>query len=321
MVNSRSLISVVAPVFNEAAGIERFHSELVGQLELLKRRYQFEIVYIDDGSTDGSLGSLSKLAKDDNRVRLISLTRNFGKEIASTAGIHAAQGEAIITIDADLQHPVGLIPQLIQAWEKGSRLVVGRRLSNDSAGWAKRLGSRIFYGIYGRLFGLKLISGATDFRLIDKVVQRDFGQMTEHGRMTRGLIDWLGYTPTYVPFHASARHGGSAAYSMRKLIKLAIDSTVSLSTSPLYITAYIGAVVLPLSLLLGLLMIINALIGDPFGLNISGSGYMLVLVLCLVGILMMSQGIIGLYLSSIHTETQNRPLYVIDKKRSVRAEI
>ena len=157
---------------------------------------------------------------------------------------------------------------------------------------------------------------ATDFRLIDKAIQREFKLMTERNRITRGLIDWLGYERDYIEFKASPRLSGEAGYSFKKLFKLAIDSAISLSISPLYITAYIGVVILPLSTLLGLFMLINLALGDPTNLHATGSAYLMVLVLFLVGILLVSQAIICLYLSHIHTETQNRPLYIIDKEGS-----
>jgi dolichol-phosphate mannosyltransferase len=249
---------------------------------------------------------------------VLSLSRNFGKEIAMTAGIHAARGRAIITLDADGQHPVELIPEFIKKWQAGSKVVIGVRVANAGEGWMKRVGSRWFYRLLNRLTGLKLRPGISDFQLIDRVVQQEFARMTERSRITRGLIDWLGYPRQYIEFKAKPRAMGEASYSIKKLFKLAVDSVVSLSISPLYMTAYIGAVVLPLSLLLGLGMFINWLARDPLGLHATGGAYVLVLLLCLVGVLLMSQGIIGLYLSHIHTETQNRPLYVIHEESSVR---
>jgi dolichol-phosphate mannosyltransferase len=161
-----------------------------------------------------------------------------------------------------------------------------------------------------------LVPGSTDFRLIDRSVQREFVRLTERNRITRGLIDWLGYRQEHIYFEADKRIAGDATYSMRQLMKLSIDSVVSLSVSPLYLVAYIGAIVLPLSLILLLGMTVNALLGDPLTLNTTGSAYVVVATLCLVGILMVSQGIIGLYLSHIHAESQNRPLYIIDEANS-----
>jgi polyisoprenyl-phosphate glycosyltransferase len=310
------LLSVVVPLYNESAGFSAFHESLVHVLAQLDMPY--EIIYANDGSIDGSIGKLNIAAAHDRAVRVLSLTRNFGKEIATTAGIHAARGNAIITLDADGQHPVELIPEFVARWQAGAKVVIGIRIANQKEGLVKRYGSKLFYGAFGKLMGIKLQPGLSDFRIIDRVVQQEFVRMTERNRITRGLIDWLGYSPEYIRFKAKRRLAGDAGYSFKKLFKLAIDSVISLSISPLYIAAYIGGVILPLSMLIGLGMVLNFLIGDPFGLDVTAGAYVLVLILFLVGVLLVSQGIIGLYLSHIHTETQNRPLYVVDTERSVR---
>lgn len=309
------LISIVAPVFNERDVLPMFDAALRKELATMTEN-QYEIIYCDDGSTDGSLALLQDLCEQHSDTRLISLARNFGKEIATTAGIQAARGEAIITIDSDGQHPVEMLSNFIRKWCEGNRVVVGIRTSNQREGVVKRLGSKFFYLLFNKLSGVRLVPGSTDFRLIDSTVQRDFAQMTERNRITRGLIDWLGYEQTFVHFKAHPRLHGQAGYSFRKLSRLAIDSVISLSIAPLYATAYLGIVILPLSILLGLFMVIDALAGDPLHVHATGSAYVMVLLLFLVGILMVSQGISGLYLSHIHAETQNRPLFVVDEKAS-----
>lgn len=305
------VLSVVVPVYNESPGLLTFHDLLQAAVEQVYPD-NYEIIYCDDGSRDGTADIIKRLVKANSRVSLIKLSRNFGKEIATTAGIHHARGQAIMTIDADGQHPVELIPQFIEQWKAGSRVVIGLRTANDQEGFVKRVGSKLFYKVFTRLTRIQLIPGSTDFRLIDRTVQRDFMRMTERNRITRGLIDWLGYERAYIEFTANPRLAGEASYSFKKLVKLAIDSMVSLSISPLYATAYIGAVVLPASLLIGLGMLVNLLLNDPIHLRATGSAYVMILLLFLVGVLLVSQGIIGLYLSHIHTETQNRPLYIID---------
>jgi glycosyltransferase involved in cell wall biosynthesis len=311
-----TLLSVVVPLYNESAGFEVFHASLVA---ILKKSVEmpYEIIYCNDGSRDDTLAKITEVAKHHTAIRVVSLSRNFGKELATTAGIHEARGDAILTLDADGQHPVELIPEFISRWQAGSKVVIGIRTDNQKEGMIKRYGSKLFYGIFSSLTGMKLVPGLSDFRIIDRSVQQDFVRMTERNRITRGLIEWLGYSREYIEFKANPRLAGDAAYSFRKLFKLAIDSAVSLSISPLYITAYIGAVVLPLSVILGVSMLLNALIGDPFQLRVTGSAYVVALLLFLMGILLVSQGIIGLYLSHIHTEAQNRPLYIIDKDRSL----
>jgi glycosyltransferase involved in cell wall biosynthesis len=315
--SSKRLISVVVPVFDEQAGIAGFHASLTEVLDKLSG-LKAEIIYCDDGSTDGTLEKLHELSKKDDRVRLVRLSRNFGKELATTAGINEARGAAVVTIDADGQHPVELLPEFVKKWQDGSRVVLGLRTDSRQAGFTKRIGSKLFYRLFSRFTKVRLVPGATDYRLIDKVVRDDFVRLTEHNRITRGLIDWLGYERSFVSYAEKPRLHDSASYSFRKLGKLAIDSVISLSSSPLYITAWIGAIVLPLSALLGLVMIIDKLLSDPLHWHATGGAYVSVLVLFLIGILLMSQGIIGLYLSHIHSETQNRPLYVIDREASVR---
>ncbi|MDB5161492.1 MAG: glycosyl transferase, partial [Candidatus Saccharibacteria bacterium] len=270
-------LSVVVPVHNESAGLERFHQSLLDVLPGASKD-SYEIIYVEDGSTDDTAEIIRSWAAKDDSIKLVKLSRNFGKEIATTAGIHAARGQAIITIDADGQHPPELISQFVSKWRAGSKVVVGIRTSNHKEGLVKRYGSKLFYGLFNRLTGMKLVPSSTDFRLIDRAVQTEFVRMTERNRITRGLIDWLGYKRDFVEFRANPRLAGDAGYSFKKLFKLAIDSMVSLSISPLYITAYIGAIILPVSTLLGLFMVVDALARDPLHLHATGSAYVMVLI-------------------------------------------
>ena len=311
--SAKPVLSVVVPVYNEAAGIEQFHTSLVAVLKDAPLAY--EVLYVDDGSVDTSAEVITDFRAADPHVRLLKLSRNFGKEIATTAGIHHARGDAILTLDADGQHPVAAIPRFVAKWQHGAKVVVGVR-GGRQAPRLKRMRSRVFYALMRRLTGVAMNPNTTDFRLIDKSVQVEFNRMSERNRITRGLIDWLGYERQYVTYEENPRLAGTATQSFRKLFKLAVDSTISLSISPLYITAYIGAIVLPLATLMGVGMVINYVLSDPLGLHASGGAYLTVFILFLVGILLVSQGIIGLYLSHIHTETQNRPLYVVDELNS-----
>jgi dolichol-phosphate mannosyltransferase len=235
--------------------------------------------------------------------------------MATTAGLHKAGGQAIIMLDADGQHPVERIPAFVECWQHGAKVVVGQRTARR-ANVVKRVGSKLFYGIFRWVTGITMDPNTSDFRLIDKSVQAEFNRMTERNRITRGLIDWLGYARQYVSYEENARLVGTSPQSFRKLFKLAVDSAISLSSSPLYLVAYMGAIVLPLSTILGVGMIVNFFLSDPLHLRATGGAYLIVLVLWLVGVLLVSQGIIGLYLSHIHTETKNRPLYIVDKEQS-----
>jgi len=318
MSNSKQLISVIVPCFNEQDNVNAFHKGLALVLDKDKSN-AYELVYVNDGSSDNTLPLLKKLAAKDKRVRLLSLSRNFGKEIATTAGIQSAKGAALIIIDGDGQHPPKLIPEFIKRWHKGAQVVVGVRRSNANEGFAKKFGSWLFYRLFNKLSGLYLVPNSTDYRLIDKAVQAEFTKLTERNRSTRGLIDWLGFRREFVEFDAGPRMAGEAGYSLSKLMSLALNSFVSLSLKPLYFSFYIGLVILPLSILLAGFSVTEMLIGDPLHLRITGSAYLIMLTLFLVGLVLVAQGITALYLSHIHTETQNRPLYVIDKQNSRRA--
>jgi glycosyltransferase involved in cell wall biosynthesis len=315
MAKNSQLISIVVPLYNESANLLSLQAGLQNVYDSLKE-YEFETIYVNDGSRDNSLEVLRRLAHGDTMIKIVCLSRNFGKEIAITAGLSEATGDAMITLDADGQFPVELIPEFIRRWQAGAKVVVGLRTANQREGVVKRYGSKLFYSLFNKISTTPMVPASTDFRLIDRDVQQAFLGMTERRRMTRALIDWLGYQPEYIEFVANARTDGETGYSVRRLVKLAVDSMVSSTISPLYIAAYLGMIVLPLSVLLAILMVIDKLANDPLNLNLTGGAFVMVLMLFLIGVLLLSQGIIGLYLSHIHSETQNRPLYVVDQHNS-----
>jgi polyisoprenyl-phosphate glycosyltransferase len=310
-------LSVVVPVYNEVANIDNFHPSLIGILGNLKNPY--EVIYVDDGSTDGSGAEIKQLAKNDKHVKLVALTKNFGKEIALSAGLQKAKGDAVITIDADGQHPVELIPTFINKWRSDrTKVVVGLRTANQNEGFVKHFGSKLFYKLFNSLTRFKLVPGSTDFRLIDREVCAEFCKLTERNRITRGLVDWLGYQTAYIEFTANPRLEGDSGYSTKKLIKLALTSFISLSFIPLYTMGYIGLILTPLSLLVGVFMVVEDLIlHDPLHLNLTGSGFLGILTVFLVGLVLISQGLMALYISYIYEEVRNRPLFVVDTTQSI----
>jgi polyisoprenyl-phosphate glycosyltransferase len=307
-------LSVVVPVLNEAAVLPMFHADLTQVLDSLKLSY--EIVYCDDGSTDESVALVQVWAAESRHIRLVALSRNFGKELATTAGIRTAAGSAILTIDADGQHPVELIPDFVARWRDGAKVVVGMRATNNTEGMVKRWGSRLYTVLVHRLTHVPVSAATTDYRLIDRHVQQQFVRLTEHNRINRGLIDWLGFDREYISFHAKAREHGASRYSFAKLAKLAIDSLISVSNTPLYVAACIGLGMLGATTLLGLVMLANAVLQDPLGLDATGSAYLMVVLLFLTSIVLTTQGLIGLYVSHIYSDAQNRPLYIIDNEAS-----
>jgi len=312
------LISVVIPVFNESEGIEIFHNEyLIPELKKIKK-YSFEIIYVNDGSRDNSLELISKIARNNKQVKIVNLSRNFGKEIATTAGINFASGEATIIMDSDGQHPPKSINDFINKWETGAQVVIGIRGSNQKEGFVKKLGSKAFYRLFNSTSDSKIVPRSTDFRLIDKVVKTEFLKFTERQRITRGLIDWLGFRREYINFDAPARIAGEASYKTSQLVKLAVNSFISLSLRPLFFFGWVGAIITASSFLLGSFIVVEQVImHDPLKLAISGTAMLGLFTSFMVGLVLISQAMMAVYLSHVHAQTQNRPLFVVDTSNSI----
>lgn len=310
-------LSVVVPVLNEAANVGPLYKALQPVLTgAVKDAY--EIIFVDDGSTDATADLVARLHKKDKRVKLVSLSRNFGKEIALAAGINAAQGQAVLMMDGDGQHPVDRIPDFVKAWRGGAQVVVGVRNTNASEGWVKRYGSKLFYAVFNRISGFKMVPGSSDFRLIDQEVRREFIKLKEPNAITRGLIDWLGFKRSYIEYSANPRVAEKPRYVFGNLFRLAANSFVSMSPTPLYAFGYLGVFITGISLILGLCILIEqVLLGDPLGWNFTGTAMLSVLVLFLVGLVLVSQGVLALYISAIHSQTKRRPLYVVNRRASI----
>jgi dolichol-phosphate mannosyltransferase len=307
------MISIIIPVFNEEANLVWHHRTITEYLATLP--YRFEILYVNDGSHDKSLVILKHIAAEDSQARYISFSRNFGKEAATTAGLKACRGDAAIIIDADGQHPIVLIEKFIDRWQAGGQVIIGVRRGNANAGFIKRAGSRLFYkslDIVGG--GGRSMAGATDFRLLDRRVIDEFNRLSERNRMTRGLIDWLGFRREYVPFLALKRHGGKASYNVRRLFRLAMHGLVSQSTRPLQLTGVLGIAVMVTSALLFVSLAVETYVfNDVFHLGIRGTAFLALFVSFLVSIVLVCQWMLALYIESIYVEAQNRPLYVVDE--------
>jgi polyisoprenyl-phosphate glycosyltransferase len=313
-VKNSPLISVIVPAYNESKNILPVSEALSDLFIKTLPDYAYEIIFVDDGSSDDTVSVVKTIQQSQKNIVLVSFTRNFGKEMATTAGLHEARGCAVLMIDADLQHPVSLIPTLISEWEKGSEVVVGVRAKNKNEGLIKKYGSKLFYKLLNTISDIKQIPGETDFRLLDRVVVDEFKKLGEVNRMTRSLINWLGFRATYVPFEASERLHGEASYSVRKLIKLAFDAFLSNSTLPLRLVLNLGAVTTILSFVGGSIVFIERyLLGDYFGWGPSGSAQLAILTVFFIGIVLTALGLIARYLETVHQEGLKRPLYVIRK--------
>jgi len=304
------LISIIVPIYNEASNIPLLFKELTKHTKSVP--YQFEFVFVDDGSTDDSLERLQELTGKDERVRVLEFARNFGKEAAVSAGLDAAWGEAAIILDADLQHPPALIPEFITAWERGNDVVIGVRRYSKQEGFLKRLTSDGFYHLFHLVAHTKITPHASDFRLLDKKVIRVFRQLTERDRITRGLIDWLGFKREYISFTAPPRVNGVASYSWRKLVALAINSFTGYSLLPLKLAGYLGGFILLTAVPVSTFLCFERFVlRDPWHWNITGTALLALMILVLVGIMLGCLGLISLYIAHIHAEVTNRPLYVV----------
>ncbi len=308
---SKKIISIIIPTHNEEKNIPLVY-QAVKKALIGEKDYDFEIVFIDDGSKDNSVREIKKLNFADRRVRFLEFSRNFGKEAATSAGLRNAKGDMVIMLDADLQHPPALIPKFIRKWEKGAEVVVGIRKSNKSVGFFKRMCSRVYYHLINSISETKVTPSATDFRLLDCNVVRELNFLTERNRMTRALIDWLGFRREYVYFVADERANGEASYGFWQLVRLAVNSMVSLSLLPLKLAGYIGVIIILISGPLGLFIFVERyILQDSLGYSFSGPAILAVITLFLVGIVLASLGLIALYIAGIHSEVINRPLYVL----------
>lgn len=308
----RKNISVVVPVYNEAGNLINLHSRLE-RISLTLTRFDWEYIFVNDGSTDDSLEVLKSLTISDDKVKILNFSRNFGKEIALTAGTHEAEySDAVICIDADLQHPPELIPLLIDKWEEGAEVVVTIRTEIERQPVLRRMGSMLYYWLMKKISGINLKPNTTDFRLYDKKVVKAFMKVTERERMYRAIMDWMGFSRSFVEFKAGARVVGQAGYTYGKLWHLAVNSLTSFSLWPLKFAGYLGLVISLISALLFFWMLLNYLalnywIYTPIAMAVVINTF-------LIGVVLIAIGLVALYVGVIHTEVINRPLYIISEK-------
>ncbi|MFA5184168.1 MAG: glycosyltransferase family 2 protein [Patescibacteria group bacterium] len=315
------LVSIIIPVYNEAANISAFFAFLSRVLRSISG-YGWEIIFVNDGSTDDSAAALVKINHELSGagslvVRVIEFSRNFGKEAALSAGLSEARGAAALMVDADFQHPLEMIPELVEKWSAGAEVVIGVRSKNRKAGWAKRAGSFLFYRIIRSISKIDMRPGETDFRILDRAVIDAFKALPEKNRMTRALIDWLGFRREYIFFTANERADGHAGYSLGKLIRLAMNSFVSLSLFPLKLAGYLGLLIIFTVGPFGLYIFLGKYIfAWPYAASFSGPAQLAILITFLVGIVLTSLGLVALYIAHIHNEVLGRPLYVIRQNKS-----
>ncbi|QUW03892.1 glycosyltransferase family 2 protein [Chloracidobacterium validum] len=302
-------ISIVAPCFNEADGLMAFHAALSAAIADLP--YDVEIIYVDDGSTDATPQVLDALRKQDRRVKTLVFSRNFGHQAALLAGLDAARGDAVITLDSDLQHPPERIPELIRAWEQGADIVYTVRRETDGVPLSKRLTSRLFYWLMNRASVTPIVPGAADFRLMDRVAVDSFCALRETHRFNRGLVSWLGFRATAIEFDAPARFAGESKYSFTRMLRFAVDGLVSFSVWPLRAAMLLG---FGMAAFAALYIVYALYVFFVLRWTVPGWTSTLVTVLLIGGVQLLSVGLVGEYVGKIYEEVKRRPLYVVRER-------
>lgn len=300
-------VSVVVPAFNEAATLEHLTAKLV---PVLAAYPDYEILFVNDGSTDDTLGVLRHLHHTNARIHYLSFSRNFGHQYALKAGLDYADGDAVISMDADLQHPPRLIPRLIEAWQQGYEIVSTQRRETKDEGWFKKTSSRLFYRFFNFMTGLSLPQGAADFRLLDKRVVESVRAIPERTLFLRGMISWIGYNQRVIPYTPAPRFAGKSSYTLKRMLALAVAGATSFSLKPLRMAVYLGLSVAFLGCLLTAYVLYMRLFN---GSVISGWASMMCAMLILGGVQLFIMGIIGEYIGMIFWETKRRPTYIISE--------
>ena len=305
------LISIVVPFFNEGGAIDHFYSGMSPILSI-NIGCNFEVICVDDGSTDSTLAELIELTKKDTRFRVLEFSRNFGKEAALSAGIDFANGDAVIPIDADLQDPPELIIKMVQLWKDGAEVVLAKRVDRSSDSFMKRKTASLFYRLHNKLSSsMRIPENVGDFRLMDRVVVDALKQLPERQRFMKGLFAWVGFKSVTVEYSRSSRSAGETKFSGWRLWNFALEGITSFSLVPLKIWTYFGLFGAFLAFLYASFIIIRTLI---FGIVLPGYASLLVVVLFFGSLQLISIGILGEYIGRIYFETKNRPLYIVRKR-------
>ena len=300
------LITVVVPVYNEVEGINAFH-ERMGQVMAAAPQFAWEIIYVDDGSIDASYTKLKNIAEKDTRVLLIRFSRNFGHQVAITAGIDQAQGDAVVVIDADLQDPPEVILEFAQKWQEGYDVVYGVREKRAGESRLKLLTATVFYRVLKRLTNFEIPVDVGDFRLMSRQAVDHFKQLRENDRFVRGLVSWIGFRQIGIEYLRDKRHSGETKYPYNKMIKFALDGITSFSTVPLKLASWLGYI----SSMLAFIYLCSVFVQKAIGITVPGFATIIVAIMFLGGVQLICLGILGEYIGRIFNEMKHRPIYII----------
>jgi glycosyltransferase involved in cell wall biosynthesis len=309
MRNAEFSLSVVVPVFNEAGNIEPLLSELLPVLNGLTPRW--EVLFVDDGSTDDTLARLRRHTIADARIGYVALSRNFGKELALTAGIDHARGDAVIPMDADLQDPPALIRTMVELWREGADVVYATRVRREGEGSAKKITATGFYRVMRWISAVRIPANSGDYRLLDRRVVEELKKLRERSRFMKGLFTWVGFRQVSVPFVRAPRHSGRSKFSFWRLWNFALEGMTSFSFAPLRLAMYSGLAISFCAFVFAIWIVVKTL---AFGVDWPGYASLMVTILFLGGVQLVALGLIGEYIGRIYNEVKQRPLYVIAER-------
>lgn len=306
--NQSPVISLVVPCYNEAEVLAFFYQRTKTVLEA--SNVDYEIIFINDGSEDNTLDVISTIRQNNERVKLIDLSRNFGKEIAMTAGMDFATGKAVIVIDADLQHPPELIPDMIRYWREGCDVVYATRIKHDGETFLKKKTSKAFYWVIARLSNVRIPENSGDFRLMSRRAVEAIKQFQEQHRFMKGLFSWIGYRQISIPYHRAPRYAGKTKWSYWQLWNFAIEGITSFSFVPLRVASYLGIMTAFLAIIYAAIEILKVVVR---GRDVPGYASIMVTLLFIGAVQLITLGIIGEYLGRIYNEVKQRPLYLVQQ--------
>lgn len=305
-------ISILIPAYNEAPVLEKLFTRL-GNLANDNKEYDFEFLFVNDGSRDKTLEMIKEYADKDERISYVSFSRNFGKEIAMIAGFDHVTGDATVVIDADLQDPPELIPQMIKFWEEGYDDVYAKRRTRAGETWFKKLSAHMYYRLLQRFSNIRIQEDTGDFRLLDRRAVEALKQFRESERNTKGMFSWIGFNKKEILYDRDERAAGTSGWSYFKLINLAVNGITSFTTAPLRISTVLGFIVSVIAFVYLVFIVVRTIF---FGTDLGGYPSTMAVILFLGGVQLLSLGIIGEYVGRIFNETKNRPLYLVEEYHS-----
>lgn len=306
MAQTESILCVVTPCRDEEEVLPGFYRRLHDVLSALEG-LDYRILFVDDGSRDATLDLLNDLSRRDARVRVAALTRNFGHQAALLAGLSLADGEAVVIMDSDLQHPPEVIPEMVREWRKGHDVVSAVRRTSSGVSWFKRFSSGLFYWLINRLSDTPIVPGAADFCLMSRRAHAALVRMPEHHPFLRGMISWIGFPRTFVAYDAAERPAGRTKYTLPRMISMALDAVFSFSVTPIRLMTRLGLVITALGFVYLAYVVLRALIADDL---VQGWGSLISVVVILGGLQLTFMGVIGAYLARVFEEVKRRPLYL-----------